>query len=158
MFGKKKTPLRDYCLGTYDRFFSLEYNQCADSLIAKCSKAYSEGIDRDWYLTNFRAALMELLSIVFSRTLRRDQRYDVFDYEEKFLNSRGTDELGDLKHQYNSAFGSDPMDGIRPMAAAFTTNCAVDGVDPAIVTKVHYEAFYDILRTLFDNLKKIKLT
>lgn len=157
MFGKKKVSLREYTLESYQRFFSADYDRYADSLISACGPEFSEGIDRESYLSNFRAVLMELLSIAFSRTLSRDQRYGVFEYEREFLGSHNAEQLETLKRQFNSAFGSDFSDGVRPMAAAFASNCRVDGSSTDDVAKVHYNAFYKLLESFFENLDGIKL-
>lgn len=157
MFGKKRVPLKDYCDGMLRHIFSHHYDDFAEALLDNCGVTYRDGIEREWYLQNLRAAVLQLLGVTFSRNLKRDQRYDAMRYKESFLEKSGNADIGLLYQEYNSAFGSDFQDGVRPMADLFSQNCDVPGVEPADISKLHYDAFYGVLRTFFDNIRSVKV-
>lgn len=157
MFGKKRVQLDEYCEGMLKYVFSLHYDEVADRLLDACPPAYREGIDRDWYLKNLRAAVLQLLGIAFSRNLKRDQRGDAMLFVRSFLKAGAHEDVESLYEQYNSAFGSDFEDGVRAMAALFARTCAAPNVDPGEVQGLHYDAFYEVLRDFFENIKSVKV-
>lgn len=157
MFGKKRVPLAEYCDRMFDHVFSSHYDDFAAILVENCGAAYRDGIDRDWYLQNLHAAVLQLLGITFSRNLNHDQRFDATMHQNSFLKKTGREKIGLLYQQYNSAFGSDFHDGVRAMAVLFAQNCSVTGVAQADIVRLHYDAFYAVLRVFFDNIKSVKV-
>lgn len=157
MFLKKRIPLEAYCEGMLRHVFSPHYDEVADALLGECPAGYREGINSKEYLEHFRAAVIQLLGVVFSRKLKRDQRSDALLYVGSFLREHGHEGVGSLGRQYSSAFGSDPEDGVREMASLFAQECAVPGIDIGKIRAVHYEAFYEVLRAFFDNIKSVKV-
>ena len=158
MSRKKRVSLKDYCDGMLSHIFSSHYEDFADGLLDVCGATYRDGIEREWYLQNLHAAVIQLLGVTFSRNLNNyDQRFEAQMHRESFLKQTGREEIEPLYSQYNSAFGSDFEDGVRAMARLFTHNCSVDGVEPAGIAKIHYDAFYEVLRTFFDNIKSVKV-
>ncbi len=157
MFWKRRVELADYCEGMLKHVFSPHYDEVADKLLEACPAAYREGIDRDWYLRNFRAAVIELLGVAFSRNLKRDQRFDARLLVDSFLKAGAHEEVKRLCSQYNSAFGSDFEDGVRAMASLFARTCVASDVDPAEVQEVHYDAFYEVLKAFFENINSVKV-
>ena len=157
MFGKKRVPLKDYCDGMLNHIFSSHYDDFAGKLLDNCGASYRDGIEQEWYLSNLHAAVLELLGVTFSRNLKRDQRFDAMMYKDSFLKKTGRGGIEPLHRQYNSAFGSDSQDGVRAIAGLFAQNCNVPGVEPAGIAKLHYDAFYGVLHTFFDNIKSVKV-
>ena len=157
MFWKKRIPLAEYCEGMLKHVFSPHYDEVADRLLDACPAAYREGIDRDCYLDHFRAAVLQLLGVAFSRNLKRDQRSDAYLLVASFLKEGDHEEVERLHSQYNSAFGSDFEDGVRAMASLFVRSCVAPDVDPGEVQGLHYDAFYEVLRAFFENIRSVKV-
>lgn len=83
------------------------------------------------------------------------QTHDLLVYS--FLEAGAHEEVKKLCSQYNSAFGSDFEDGVRAMASLFAKTCVVPDVDPGEVQELHYDAFYEVLRTFFENINSVKV-
>ena len=157
MFGKKRVQLDEYCEGMFKHVFSTHYDEVADRLLDTCPPAYRDGIDHAWYLKNLRAAVLQLLGVAFSRNLKRDQRADALLLVDSFLKAGSHEDVQSLCRQYNSAFGSDFEDGVRAMASLFARTCVAPEVDPEEVQGLHYDAFHDVLRAFFENIKSVKV-
>jgi hypothetical protein len=157
MFFKKKVPLKEFCHQKFDFILSDEARTMADQFRNRCGTDFTAHVDQEKYLAHFRGAFLEFLGVVFSRTLNRDQRYDVMFIEKEYLKTKGYTELDYLHRLYNSAFGSSPVDGVEQMAICLTEHLQIQGVDTATVMRVHHDGFYRILKDLFSEIKKIKL-
>ena len=157
MFWKKRIQLAEYCEGMFKFIFSQRYDSVADRLLDTCPAAYRVGIDRDWYMKNFRTAVLQLLAVTFSRNLKRDQRIEAQLLVGSFLKAGAHEEVERLYRQYNSAFGSDFEDGLRAMASLFVRTCVAPDDDPGGVQGLHYDAFYEVLRAFFENIKSVKV-
>jgi len=157
MFFKKKIALRDFCRQKLDFILSDEGKALADDCRKQCGADFVSNSDADQYLAHFRGAFLQLLGVAFSRTLKRDQRYDVMSFEKEYLNSNGMGELEDIHRLYNSAFGSSFVDGVEQMALCLAEQFQTSGVDATSIARVHYDGFYNVLRELFDEIKKVKL-
>ena len=123
----------------------------------RCGADFVTNSDADQYLAHFRGAFLELLGVAFSRTLKRDQYFDVMFFEKEYLNSKGMEELEHLHRLYNLAFGSSSVHGVEQMTLCLAKQFQASGVDATLIARVHYDAFYDVLRELFDEIKKVKL-
>ena len=157
MFFKKKVPLKNYCIIKFDFICSGSGSTIADYLKNQCGNNFVSQVDEATYMSHFRGAFLVLLGVAFSRTLKRNQRYDVMHMQNEYLKSKGLQKLGDLAHMYNSAFGSSPVDGIMAIAICFAENVTVEGIDPKLVAKAHHDGFKGIIIEILDDLKGIKL-
>ena len=158
MSKRKRVSLKEYCDGMLKHIFSSHYKDFANVLLDACGPTFRNGIDREWYLLNLHAAIIQLLGVTFSRTLKNyDQRFEALSYRDAFLKETGQKEIESLYSEYNQAFGSDPVDGVRAMAKLFARNCSVDFVETKSIEEIHYNAFYEVLRTFFDNIKTVKI-
>lgn len=157
MFFKERIAIRDFCQQKLD-FILLDTGKAlADDYRKRCGVDFVTNSDADQYLAHFRGAFLALLGVAFSRTLKRDQRYDVMSFQKEYLDSKGMAELEHLHRLYNSAFGSSYVDGVEQMALCFAKQFQTSGVDTTPIARVHYDGFYDVLRELFDEIKKVKL-
>jgi len=157
MFFKTKVPLKEFCRQKFDFILSDEVRSMADQFRNRCGTDFAAHVDPDEYLAHFRGAYLQLLGVVFSRSLKRDQRYDVMFMQKEYLKTKGCAELDDLHRLYNSAFGSSPVDGVEQMAVCFAEHVQAQGTDTATIIRVHHDGFYRILKDVFSEIKKIKL-
>lgn len=158
VFWKKRIQVEEYCEGMLKHIFSQHYDDVADGVLGACPGAYRQSIDRDMYVKNFRAAVLQLLAVTFARNLERGQRSDAILCVHSFLKAGAHDEVERLYGCYNSAFGSDFDDGVRAMASLFVQHCAAADIDLREVQRLHYDAFYDVLRAFFENIRSVKVT
>lgn len=148
--------LRDYCNSKFDYLFSNQFEIYANNLKSEVGDVFACEIDQNKYLDHFKGAFLELLGVAFSRTLKRDQRYDVMLLEKEYLKNHNSEKLDSLHQIYNSAFGSSSVDGVMQMAICFADQFPVNNVESNIVIKVYHEGFYQILNTIFDELKRVR--
>ena len=131
-------------------FTQLWQEQCGGGL---------ESIPEEHYLAHFRAAALQLICIVISRSnVPRDRRYELAFLEEDYIREvspRDAELVLALYPLYNSAFGSSFVDGVRPMAQLFAAT--MHGTDKVQVESFHYDTFYVIIRNMLDELKSFKL-
>ena len=156
-FFKKKISLKEFCHSKCDFIFSEGGKSLMFNFLDKCNDKSLIINHRGDYFENFTAVYRQLLGIALVKNCSREIALEgQFILNEYFESIGFTDKFTEIYRQYNSAFGSSSVDGIKPMVFTFIDN--VIGTKPSDEDfKLFYDGFYSILSSLFNEIKKVKL-
>lgn len=104
-----------------------------------------------------QAYYIELLGVGVAKNFKMDVGYDFGKKWSLYYKANNLLEIDRLYGQYNSAFASSYTDGVKEMTSLFFSNLT-DLEVSAKTFETYYIEFYGILRLIFDEFKKIKLT
>ncbi len=161
MFFKKKIAIEDYCSGTLKALFSPERELVYERLRDACADPALSAADRKLYFENVRAVIIELVNIAIIKNCGFDVSSDARVLMAGYLEERGLSHIDSLSPDsltsiYNSAFGIPGQDGVASMTAAFSEQVTGSRMREETLQRFYVE-FYAILKSLFDEVKSVKL-
>ena len=161
MFFKKKIAIEDYCSGTLKALFSPERELVYERLRDACADPALSAADRKLYFDHVRAVIIELVNIAIIKNCGFDVSSDARVFIAGYLEERGLSHIDSLSPDsltsiYNSAFATPGQDGVGSISAAFSEQVTGSLMRQETLQRFYVE-FYAILKSLFDELKSIKL-
>jgi hypothetical protein len=161
MFFKRKMPVDAYCETSLKALLSPEREDVYERLRDACADPALRAADRQVYFDHIRAVIIELLNIAIIKSYGLDVSTDARVFIAQYLEGHGLDHIdslspGALTSIYNSAFGIPGQDGVASMTAAFSEQVTDSRMREETLQRFYVE-FYAILKSLFDELKSIKL-
>jgi hypothetical protein len=161
MFFKKKITVEDYCSGTLKALFSPERELVYERLRDACADRSLSAVDQKLYFDHIRAVIVELVNIAIIKNCGLDISSDARLFIVDYLRQQGLSHIDSLSPDsltgiYNRAFGTPGQDGVASIAAAFSKQVTDSQMRPE-TTQRFYVEFYAILKSLFDELKALKV-
>ncbi len=155
---KKRLDLITYWKKKTEYLFSDEWVKFAQVWKEQCPVQLEE-TSFQHFLTHFRAASLQIIGIVISRTnATRDRRIELGLQKDSYIRNltpKDADTILSLYKAYNSSFGSSFTDGVRPMAQLFASSMGVADTTP--IEEFFYETFYTMIGNMLTELKRYKL-
>jgi hypothetical protein len=117
--------------------------------------------DQKLYFDHVRAVIVELVNIAIIKNYGLDISSDARVFIADYLRHRDLAHIDSLSPDsltgiYNRAFGIPGQDGIASITAAFSDEVTRSRMKPETLKRFYLE-FYGILKSLFDEMKGIKL-
>lgn len=162
MFFKKRVNVRDYCTAKLQALTSYDNLQVWAAVQDDSDDKALRIIPAQRLIDELLAAHAELLSLALTKRYHNAESYlgvgtmAVEMSLKSFFASRGNPGLYAVKDEYNRAFGSSPVDGVREMVALFNHRIA-GGALTERSTKSIYDLLYRSLASYFADFKRINL-
>jgi|SRR5450432_2096954 len=154
---KKKVAVSEYCNAKFNHLFSKERETIWLKLIEECNDPALKSTNKIYYFNNMKAIYLQLLGIGVTKNSSLDAGSDFHSDWNHYSKANNLMEIDRLYSQYNQAFASSYVDGIKEMTAFFFNNLTDSEVSPETF-ELFYSGFYGVLSKIFLEFKKIKLT
>lgn len=153
---KQKRCVEEYCAFKLVHLLSQDTDDKWEEFRTSCNDSSLMEADGTVYFNNLCAASLQLMFVAITRNSQFGVGAAARDFVYGWLNDRSLSKIPHLCDEYNKAFGSSSVDGVKAMVLLFS-----EMVTGSKITNATVEAICDylcvVLRGLFDEFKSIKL-
>jgi hypothetical protein len=156
MLFKRKENVEEYCTFKLVHLLSQDTDDKWEAFRTNCNDPSLTAADGTVYSNNLCAASLELMFIAITRNSKFGVGAAARDFVFNWLNQRTLSKIPPLCGEYNGAFGSSYVDGVRAMVLLFAEKVTGSQIGETAAQAL-YDYFYVVFRGLVDELKSIKL-